>query len=391
MPNNIIAQRVNQISPSAIRDFFDLVLGMPDVISLGVGEPDFTTPWRIREKAITALEEGYTSYTSNKGLKVLRSAIVNNLKEKYALSYDADEEILITVGVSQGLDLALRAIVNPHDKVIVVSPHYVAYPALVELSLGDVLYLETTPEDGFKINLSRLKKLLKFHPKAIILNYPVNPTGVTYQQAELQKIFNLLKGEDIIVISDEVYHELIYGGRHIPFATLKGARQKTILLNGFSKGEAMTGFRIGFACARPEIIAAMAKIHSYGMLCAPIISQMAAVEALRAQKEVDAMRREYKRRRDFMVKELNRIGLATRLPQGAFYCFSCLKKFNLNSLSFAKQLLFEEKVAVVPGRAFGKNYDNFIRISYANTLDNLKQAIVRIERMIGKTHSRRQR
>lgn len=381
----MIAKHIKNLAPSGIRQFFDLVLGMPDVISLGVGEPDFITPWRAREKAITALEEGMTSYTSNKGLFVLRKSITNFLEKRHNLKYDADNEILITVGVSEGLDLAIRAIVERGDKVIVVSPHFVAYPALTEIVGGKVLYLKTRQEDGFKIDLSELKKLMKENPKAIILNNPSNPTGTAYNEEELKKIWKVISSKDTIVISDEVYDELVYEGKTVSFAALDNeARKRTILLNGFSKAYAMTGFRIGFACARPDIIEAMTKIHSFSMMCAPIVSQVAATEALRAQKEVFEMRAEYKRRRDFMVKELNRLKLNLPKPQGAFYCFPSVKNFKISSLEFAKRLLFEEKVALVPGSAFGKEYDSYVRISYANTLDNLKEAIIRTERFLKK-------
>jgi aminotransferase len=326
----MIAKRIKKMAPSGIREFFDLVLGMPEVISLGVGEPDFITPWRIREKAITALEEGLTSYTSNKGLTVLREGIAQRLKKRYSLSYDPQEEVLITVGVSEGLDLAVRAVLEPKDCAIVVSPHYVAYPALVEM-------------------------------------------------------WNILSPHDTIVITDEAYEELTYQGTHFPFAALEPrARARTILLNGFSKGCAMTGFRVGYACARREIIEAMTKIHSFSMLCGPIMCQVAAVEALRADRDVGVMRREYQRRRDFVVKEFNRLGLISPLPQGAFYCFPSLKKFNVTGMEFAKRLLFEEKVAVVPGSAFGKEFDSFVRVSYANSLENLREAVIRIERFLAR-------
>ena len=381
----MISKRIKKVPPSGIREFFDLVLGMPEVISLGVGEPDFITPWRIREKAITALEEGLTSYTSNQGLFVLRKGITNFLNNKYSLNYSPDEETLITVGVSEGLDLALRAILEPGDKVIVITPYYVAYPAMVEICCGKVLYLPTKEEEGFKINLKKLKSLLTQNPKAIILNYPSNPTGVTYSREELSKIWNILSNKDIIVISDETYDELNYGKAHVPFASLsKKAKEKTILLNGFSKGYAMTGFRVGFACANKEIISAMTKIHSYSMLCGPIMSQIAAIEALRARKEVNQMQRKYKKRRDFIVKELNRLGLSTVKPQGAFYCFSSVKKYKISALDFAKKLLLQEKVAVVPGTAFGGEFNSYVRISYANSLENLREAVVRIERFLSK-------
>ena len=381
----MIAKHIEKLIPSGIREFFDLVLGMPDVISLGVGEPDFIAPWRVRERTITALEEGSTSYTSNKGLFVLRQGISHLFNKKYSLSYCPDEEILITVGVSEGLDLALRTIIEPRDSVIVVSPYYVAYPADVELAHGRVLYLVTDEKDDFKINPKKLSELMKKNPKAIILNYPSNPTGITYTKEELKDIWKVLSKKDTLVISDETYDELIYEKAHVPFSSLdKKAKERTILLNGFSKGYAMTGFRVGFACANKKIISAMTKIHAYTMLCGPITSQIAGVEALKAHKEVSQMRQEYKRRRNFIVKELNRIGLTTIKPQGAFYCFSSVKKFKLSSLEFAKKLLFEKKVAVVPGNAFGREYDSFVRISYANSLDDLKEAIIRIEEFISK-------
>ena len=296
----MISKKVTNVPHSGIRVFFDLVLGMPEVISLGVGEPDFMTPWRIRENAITALEEGFTSYTSNKGLKVLRDDIACSLNKRYSLKYDSQDEILITNGVSEGLDLALRTILDVGDKVIVVSPHYVAYPALVELNFGKVLYLETKEEERFKINLRQLEKLTHQNPKAIILNYPSNPTGVTYSREELRSIWKILSKKDIIVISDEIYGDIFYKQVHTPFATLKGAKARVILLNGFSKAYAMTGFRVGYACGNKDIIEGMMKIHSFGMLCAPIISQMAASEAFKAKKEVTLMVREYRVRRDLL-------------------------------------------------------------------------------------------
>lgn len=381
----MISKHIKNLAPSGIRQFFDLVLGMPEVISLGVGEPDFVTPWRIREKAITALEEGMTSYTSNKGLFVLREAVSNFMEKRHFLKYNPEEEVLITVGVSEGLDLAIRSIISRGDKVIVISPHFVAYPALVEIAGGTVIYLPTTQENGFKVDIKKLKEALKGNPKAIILNNPSNPTGAAYDTKELYKIWEQIKSKDTIVISDEVYDELVYDGKTKSFPALdEKAKERTILLNGFSKAYAMTGFRLGYACASKEIIEAMNKIHSFSMMCAPIISQVAAVEALKAQKDVLEMRNEYKRRRNFIVKELNRLGMKTPMPQGAFYCFPSIEKFKIGSLDFAKRLLFEEKVAVVPGTAFGKEYDSFVRISYANTLDNLKEAIIRIGRFLGK-------
>ncbi len=379
----MIARHIQNLAPSGIREFFDLVLGMPEVISLGVGEPDFVTPWRIREKAITALEEGETSYTSNKGLFVLRKAISDYLFKKYHLSYDPEEEVLITVGVSEALDLSLRALLEPKDKVIVVSPHFVAYPALIQIAGGRVLYLVTHQEDDFKINLKELKKLLTEKPKAIILNNPSNPTGVFYTKKELEKLWEVLAPTRTLIISDEVYDELNYLDKPTPFSSLdRQARQRTVLLNGFSKAYAMTGFRIGFACAPKEIISAMTKIHSYGIMCAPILSQIAAIEAFKTQRELAQMRSEYKRRRDFLVRELNRLGLNLKTPQGAFYCFPSIERYRLSCLDFAKRLLFEKKVAVVPGTAFGKQYDFYIRISYANSFEKIKEAILRLEEFL---------
>ncbi|MCM8787542.1 MAG: aminotransferase class I/II-fold pyridoxal phosphate-dependent enzyme [Candidatus Omnitrophica bacterium] len=379
----MIAKHIKNLAPSGIREFFDLVLGMSEVISLGVGEPDFITPWRIREKAITALEEGLTSYTSNKGLFSLRKAISDFYEKRYSLKYNPEEEILISVGVSEALDLSLRAILEPKDKVIVISPHFVAYPALTEIIGAKPIYLVTRQEENFKINLKELKRLILQKPKAIILNNPTNPTGVVYGVDELKEIWEILKKTDTLIISDEVYDEINYVGKPFPFSLVsKNAKEKTILLNGFSKAYAMTGFRVGFACANKEIISAMTKIHSFSIMCAPIISQIAAIEAFKAQKELMQMKNEYKRRRDFIVRELNRLGLKTIKPDGAFYCFSLIEKYKLDALEFAKRLLFQEKVAVVPGTAFGKEFSKFIRISYANSLENLKEAIVRIERFL---------
>lgn len=379
----MIAKKIEKVPHSGIREFFDLVLGMPEVISLGVGEPDFVTPWRIREKAITALEEGITSYTSNKGLFVLRQAISQHYKKVYKLEYNPEEEILITVGVSEGLDLALRTILEPNDRVVVVSPHYVAYPALVEINGGRVEYLVTAEEQGFKICPKSLSDLLKKDVKAVILNYPCNPTGVTYSKEELTEIAKVILQSNAIVISDEIYGQLTYVDKHYSFASFdQKLKERTIVLGGFSKGHAMTGFRVGFACGNQKIISAMMKIHSFSMLCAPVISQVAACEAFKAEKDVLAMRLEYKRRKEFMVKELNRLRLKTINPQGAFYCFPSLKEIGVDALTFAKKLLFEEKVAVVPGAAFGKQYHQYLRISYANTFEQLKEAIARMERLI---------
>ena len=378
---DVVADKVKRLAPSGIRAFFDLVLKTRDVVSLGVGEPDFDTPWNIREKAIYSIEQGNTSYTSNKGLLRLRLEIAHFLKKHYGLSYDAEDEILITTGVSQGLDLSVRAIVNPGDKIMVIYPCYVAYPAVVEIAGGVIVPLKTREKEGFKIDLKEFEAALKKHkPKAVILNYPANPTGVSYTREELSRINAITSKEGTLVISDEIYDLITYDYKHTPFATLKGAKKNTLYLGGFSKGYAMTGFRVGFVCGDKAVISQIAKIHSFVMLCAPIVSQLAAVEALNAQKDVSRMLREYKRRRDYIVSELNRIGFKTGLPQGAFYCFTSIRSSGLPSLDFAKKLLKQVKVAVVPGEAFGRSYSDFIRISYASPFQDLKEAVSRLKR-----------
>ena len=377
-----ISKIVEKMQPSGIRAFFDLVLGMKEVISLGVGEPDFVTPWQIREAGIYSLEQGFTSYTSNKGLYKLRLGISRFLKNKYSLDYCPDEEILITVGVSEGLDLILRSIVNPGDKILVPQPSYVSYGPVTELAGGTPVYIDTS-KDGFKITPKLLEKHIDKKTKGIILNYPTNPSGVSYRRKELQEINKVLLKHKILCISDEVYGDLTYDFEHIAFPTLPKAKNNTVYFNGFSKSYAMTGWRVGFACGPQEIIAAMTKIHQYTIMCVPITSQMAAAEALvSGRKSVEQMKREYNRRRELMVTELNSLGLKCSRPQGAFYVFPCIKSTGLSSLDFSRKLLEEEKVAVVPGTAFGLCAEGYIRISYASSMDNLKEALLRIKRFL---------
>lgn len=307
------------MQPSGIRAFFDLVLGMKEVISLGVGEPDFVTPWQIREAGIYSLEQGFTGYTSNKGLYKLRLGIHRYLKNKYGLEYCPDEEILITVGVSEGLDLVLRALINPGDKILVPQPSYVSYGPVTELAGGTPVYIDTS-KDGFKITPSLLEKYIDKKTKGIVLNYPINPTGVSYRRKELEQINKILLKHKVLCISDEVYGDLTYDFQHTAFPTLPGAKGNTVYFNGFSKAFAMTGWRIGFACGPKEIIAAMTKIHQYTIMCVSITSQMAAAEALvSGKKSVEQMKREYNRRRRLMTSELNALGLKCLSPQGAFY------------------------------------------------------------------------
>ena len=372
------------MQPSGIRAFFDLVLGMKEVISLGVGEPDFVTPWQIREAGIYSLEQGFTSYTSNKGLYKLRLGISRFLKNKYGLEYSPDEEILITVGVSEGLDLALRTIINPGDKILIPQPSYVSYGPVAELAGGIPVYIDTS-KDGFKLTPGLLAKYIDKKTKAIVLNYPTNPTGVSYRRGELEKINKILLKHKVLCISDEVYGDLTYDFEHVAFPTLPGARKNTLYLNGFSKSYAMTGWRVGFACGPKEIIAGMTKIHQYTIMCVPITGQMAAAEALvSARRSVEQMKREYNRRREFMLAELNLLGLKCAKPQGAFYLFPSIKSTGLSSLDFSRKLLEEEKVAVVPGTAFGPCGEGYIRISYASSMDNLREALVRLKRFIEK-------
>jgi len=379
-----ISKIVEKMQPSGIRTFFDLVLGMKDVISLGVGEPDFVTPWQIREAGIYSLEQGFTSYTSNKGLYKLRLGIHRYLKNKFGLEYCPDEEILITVGVSEGLDLLLRAIINQGDKILVPQPSYVSYGPITELAGGTPVYIDTS-RDGFKITPKLLEKHIDKKTKGIVLNYPTNPTGVSYRKKELQELNKILLKHKVLCISDEVYGDLTYDFNHTAFPTLPKAKNNTVYFNGFSKSYAMTGWRVGYACGPKEIIAAMTKIHQYTIMCVSITSQMAAAEAMvSGKKQVEEMKREYKRRREFVISELNLLGLKCQRPQGAFYAFPSVKSTGLSSMDFSRKLLEEEKVAVVPGTAFGQNLDGYIRISYASSMENLKEALSRMKKFLSK-------
>ena len=376
-----ISKRVQKIPPSGIREFFELVIGMKDVISLGVGEPDFVTPWSICESAIFSIEQGYTSYTSNQGLYELRSQIARFLNNKHNVKY-SPEEILITTGVSEALDLALRAILNPGDKVLMSDPCYVSYYPVSFLAGGTSVFINTK-KTNFKLTPSLIEKHISKGTKAIVLNYPANPTGVSYSKKELLALAKVFVKNNLIVISDEIYDELTYDFSHTPISSLKGLRERTIYLNGFSKTFAMTGWRIGYACGPKKIINAMTKIHQYTMLCAPIMGQMAAIEALkRGARYVAEMKREYKRRREFIVDRLNEMGLPCYKPEGTFYVFPSIKNTGMNCIEFSKRLLKKEKVAVVPGTAFGSQGEGHIRISYASNMQDLKEACVRIERFL---------
>ncbi len=374
---------VGQIPPSGIRVFFDLVLGMKDVISLGIGEPDFVTPWNVREAAIFSLEEGYTSYTSNKGMIELRRDISAHLLKRHGLKYDPDDEILITVGVSEAFDLAVRAIINRGDKILIPEPYYVSYGPLVTLAGGKPVFIKTSPGNGFKLTPKDILKYCDSKTRVIILNYPNNPTGVSYTRKELNAIAKVVLKKNLIMISDEIYADLTYDFEHTPFPTLARMRERTIYLNGFSKSYAMTGWRIGYACGPKDVIAMMTKIHQYTMLCAPIMSQMAAREALKSgEKSIRQMKSEYKRRRGYVVSGLHDVGLPCHRPEGAFYAFPSIKNSGLSSMEFAKRLLERERVALVPGTAFGPSCEGYVRISYASSISNIKEALVRIKRFL---------
>jgi aminotransferase len=382
-PNISIAKRVRETPPSGIRAFFELVIGMKDVISLGVGEPDFDTPWHIRETGIYSLEKGYTSYTSNKGLRELRVAIADFLKERHGLKYDPDREILVTVGVSEAVDIAMRALLEPNDAFIVPQPCYVSYGPAVDLAGGTPRYIESPEADDFKLTPAKLRACLGRRTRGLIINYPANPTGMSYTRAELEGLAKVISRTNCLVFSDEIYDELTYDYEHTPFPKLKGMKERTLYLNGFSKAFAMTGWRIGYAAGPAPLIAAMTKIHQYTILCAPITGQFAACEALkRGAEAVQQMKREYARRRAFVHHRLNDMGLTCRKPEGTFYIFPSIASSGLDSDQFAKRLLKEEKIAVVPGTAFGKVGEGYIRISYASSYDNLKEAMDRMERFL---------
>ena len=379
----IISQRVESISPSGIRKFFDILSTMEGAISLGVGEPDFVTPWHVSEAGIYSIEKGYTMYTSNKGLLELRQELARHLSSRYDVEYDPETEILITVGVSEGLDLAMRSIINPEDEVLSPDPSYVSYGPCTVLAEGVFVPVPTTVENDFKVKAADIEKRVTDRTKAIIIGYPNNPTGAVMERDELAEVAEVARRNELIVVSDEIYDRLVYGVKHTCFASLPGMKEHTILLGGFSKAYAMTGWRVGYAAARPEIIEAMTKVHQYTMLCAPIVAQMAATEALRAgDAVVKEMVADYDRRRRVMLKGFNDIGLACFEPRGAFYCFPSVKVTGLSSNEFAEQLLVEEKVAVVPGSAFGESGEGYVRCCYATALSDIEEALRRMGRFV---------
>ncbi|AKB27542.1 Biosynthetic Aromatic amino acid aminotransferase alpha / Aspartate aminotransferase [Methanosarcina siciliae C2J] len=378
-PSKFVAEAVKSIPPSGIRRFFDLVSELEDIISLGVGEPDFITPWHIREMCIHSLEKGQTSYTSNYGLPELRDELARTYYKRYGLDYNPGSEILVTTGVSEALDIAIRAVINPGEEVIVVQPSYVAYIPSVILAGGKPVIVSTHRDDDFSLTAEALKPAISSKTKAIVLNFPNNPTGAIMEQEGMEDIADLVVENDLFVISDEVYECLTYGGNHVPFSSLEGMKERTVMLNGFSKAYAMTGLRLGFAMGAQDIIHSMMMIHQYSMLCAPITAQVGAIEALRnGNEEMERMIREYDRRRRFIVKGFNSIGLECCNPRGAFYAFPYVGDTGLSSSDFAERLLQEKKVVTIPGDVFGEAGEGFLRCAYAASLDDIKKAIERM-------------
>jgi len=380
-----ISQVVQSTPPSGIRRFFDIVSQMDDVISLGVGEPDFTTPWRVREACIYSLERGHTHYTSNYGTLELRRALAAYLKRREGLEYNPENQLLITVGVSEGMDLVMRALLNPGDEVIIPEPSFVAYKPCVSFAGGVPVAIPTTMEAGFAVTPEQVEAAVTGKTKAIFVSYPCNPTGAVATRDTLQRIVDIACKHDLYVISDEIYDRLIYGVKHTCVPALSGAYERTVFLNGFSKAHAMTGWRIGYAAGAPDVIEAMMKVHQYTMMCAPVMAQVAALEAIKnGEADSDEMIEQYGERRRVIVKGLNDAGLECILPGGAFYAFPSIRRTGLSSDEFCERLLFEEKVAVVPGGAFGECGEGHIRCSYATSMDNICTAVERIGRFVGR-------
>ena len=381
--NKLLSKTVVDIKPSGIRKFFDLLSGRDDVISLTVGQPDFATPWHVRETGIISLERGYTYYTSNAGTVPLRNELGAYMKRRFGLSYDPLTEITVTVGGSEAIDLAIRAIIEPGDEVIIPQPSFVCYEPITRLCGGVPVPVRTLPENDFKLTAEQLTAAITPRTKLLVLPFPNNPTGAVMTRDELLPVCKALEGTNIAVLSDEIYSELTYGARHTSIAALPGMKERTIVVNGFSKAYAMTGWRLGFVLAPAPLTKQMLKIHQYAIMCAPTTSQLAAVEALKnGDKDIEMMRAEYDRRRKYIVEELNRIGIPCFEPKGAFYVFPNIGVFGLSSDEFCEKLLNEGKVAIVPGTAFGEGGEGFARISYAYSVKHISEAIERIERVV---------
>ena len=387
---NPLSKTITGIAPSGIRKFFDVVSEMPDAISLGVGEPDFDTPWRIREEGIYTLERGKTFYTSNAGLKELKVEICRYLDRKYNVQYNFKDEVIVTVGGSEGIDIALRAMLDPGDEVLIPQPSYVSYLPCTILANGTPVTIPLQEKNEFKLTAEELEAAITPKTKILVMPFPNNPTGAIMTKEDLEPVVEVIKKHDLFVISDEIYSELSYNGDHVSIASFEGMKERTILINGFSKAFAMTGWRLGYACGPKEIIEQMVKIHQYAIMCAPTNSQYAAVEALRScDAEVFEMREAYNQRRRFLMHEFRRMGIQCFEPFGAFYVFPSIKEFGMTSEEFALKFLEEELVAVVPGTAFGDCGEGFLRISYAYSIDDLKVALGRFEKFITRLRNRK--
>lgn len=383
----ILSQRAQGLKPSGIRKFFDLLSEMQDVITLGVGEPDFATPWHIRNAGIYSLEKGSTWYTSNAGMPELRAGIAGYLNRRFGLSYDDKSEILVTVGGSEAIDLAVRALVEPGDEVVIPEPSFVCYSPLVTIAGGTPVTVQTLAENRFRLTPEQLRAAITPRTKLLVLPYPNNPTGAVLRREDLEGIAQVLRGTNVMVLSDEIYAELTYNGRHVSVASIDGMRERTILVSGFSKAFAMTGWRLGYVCAPPEITAVMHKVHQFAVMCAPTVSQYAAIEAINnGDEDIGRMAGEYDMRRRLVVDGLHRMGLPCFEPEGAFYVFPSIRATGLSSEEFAQRLLFEKKVAVVPGTAFGECGEGFLRLSYCNSISKLNEALGRIGCFLREQH-----
>lgn len=385
MKKNYLSQKAQALKPSGIRRFFDLAAGMKGVVSLGVGEPDFVTPWTVREAAILSIENGYTSYSANAGLLELRNEIARYMQRHFHVKYSPSSEIIVTVGASQAIDIAMRTILDPGDEVIIIEPCFVSYSPMVEMAGGVPIHVQALKENDFKISPSQLEDVITEKTKAIMLCSPNNPTGSMLNKGELEEIAEITDKYDLLVIADEIYAELVYDEEYTSLALIKGMRERTILISGFSKGFAMTGWRLGFVCAPEEITQAMLKIHQYAIMCAPTMAQFAAIEALQnGRSDVEEMVKSYRRRRNYIVQSFNEIGLTCHIPGGAFYAFPSIESTGMSSEEFAERLLLEESVAVVPGNVFGASGEGHIRCSYATSMEQLQEAVKRMKRFIEK-------
>lgn len=383
--NSVLSDSVKSLAPSGIRRFFDILEEMDDAISLGIGEPDFVTPWHIRDAGIRSLERGFTKYTGNAGLTRLREGTAEFLSRRFELEYDPKSQIIITVGGSEAIDLAVRALVNPGDEVIIPVPSFVCYGPIAQLAGGVPVYVETKVENEFRLTADELRAAISPKTKLLVLPFPSNPTGAIMERSDLEAIAEVLRGTDIMVISDEIYAELTYGCRHVSIAKIDGMYERTVVVNGFSKSHAMTGWRMGYVCAPAEIATQMLKIHQYAIMSAPTTSQYAAIKAINdGDEDINLMRRDYDRRRVFLLEGLRKIGIDCFEPRGAFYVFPYIGKFGMTSEEFCEKFLLEQRVAIIPGTAFGAGGEGFARLCYASSIENIAEALKRLEKFVAK-------